>query len=195
MLWTDRHPDFEYTSEIVSKVPLSQFPAMAEINVSSLLFRYRIAMLLFIIGLILSGVTAFPLLHELRILSEALGVGAATSSDGYTGLKFWILTVRHGLESTYASYPWMAYGTDWLAFGHLVIAGFFIGPLINPATSRATIYTGICACLGVIPLALICGPIRGIPFHWRLIDCSFGVIGLIPLLYCLSLIRRIEMVK
>ena len=41
----------------------------------------------------------------------------------------------------------------------------------------AALYTGIAACLAVIPLALICGPIRGIPFYWRLIDCSFGVIG------------------
>jgi len=28
---------------------------------------------------------------------------------------------------------------------------------------------------------MICGPIRGIPFYWRLIDCSFGVFGFIPL--------------
>jgi hypothetical protein len=165
---------------------------MPETNLTSLLFRYRAAMLLFIVGLVLSGVTAFPLLHELRLLSDLLGVGNATSPEGTTGLTFWVLTVRHGLEHTYAEYPWIAYGTDWLAFGHLVIAGFFIGPLIHPSTSWATLYTGICACLAVIPLALICGPIRGIPFYWRLIDCSFGVIGLIPLLYCLSLLKRIK---
>jgi hypothetical protein len=44
----------------------------------------------------------------------------------------------------------------------------------------------------VLPLALIAGPIRGIPFYWRLIDCSFGVIGVLPLLICLHYIRRIE---
>jgi hypothetical protein len=149
-------------------------------------------MLLFIIGLVISGVTAFPLLWELRLLSQLLGVGSATSPEGYSGLQFWILTVRHGLETTYADFPWIAYGTDWLAFGHLVIAGFFIGPLINPLSSRPTLYTGIAACLAVIPLALICGPIRGIPFYWRLIDCSFGVIGVIPLVYCLRLIKYIQ---
>lgn len=37
------------------------------------------------------------------------------------------------------------------------------------------------ACAGIIPLALICGAIRGIPFYWRLIDCAFGVFGIIPL--------------
>jgi hypothetical protein len=44
----------------------------------------------------------------------------------------------------------------------------------------------------VIPLAFICGPIRGIPFWWRVIDCSFGVFGALPLLYCLRLVRRMQ---
>ena len=149
-------------------------------------------MLLFIVGLVLSGVTAFPLLLELRILADVLGVGAAQSPEGYTGISFWILTVKHGLEQTYAQYPWIAYGTDWLAFGHIVIAMFFVGPLVNPRSGRATIYTGIVACVAVIPLALICGPIRGIPFYWRLVDCAFGVFGVLPLIYCLRQLAHIE---
>jgi hypothetical protein len=40
---------------------------------------------------------------------------------------------------------------------------------------------GIIACFGVIPLALIAGAIRQIPFYWRLIDCSFGIFGIVPL--------------
>ncbi len=155
-------------------------------------FQFRAVMFFFIFGLVMSGVTAFPLLHELRILTQWLGVEGAQTPEGYTGLKYWIITVRMGLEHTYAQYPWMAYGTDWLAFAHIVIALFFIGPLINPLSGRTTIYTGIVACVSVIPLALICGSIRGIPFYWRLIDCSFGVFGVIPLIYCLRLIRRIE---
>lgn len=164
---------------------------MKEGDRDSALFRFRAAMLLFIIGLVVSGVTAFPLSWELRLLSEWLGVGHATTPEGHDGLRFWILTVRHGLEDTYAFYPWVGYGTDWLAFGHLVIAGFFIGPFLHPQTSRSTIYTGIVACVAVIPLVMICGPIRGIPFWWRIIDCSFGVIGIIPLLYCLRLLKQI----
>jgi hypothetical protein len=159
---------------------------------TSPLFQFRALMFFFITGLVISGVTAFPLLLELRILTSLLGVGSATSPEGHDGLVFWILTVRNGLEATYAVYPWIAYGTDWLAFGHLVIAGFFIGPLIHPLSSRSTIWTGIAACVAVIPLALICGPLRGVPLYWRLIDCSFGVIGIIPLIYCLRLIKRIE---
>ena len=145
-----------------------------------LITRYRIAMSLFIFGLVVSGVTAFPLLLELRLVHEFMG------GEG------WIGTVRHGLEDMYTRHPWIAYGTDWLAFGHLIIALFFIGPLIDPATSKGNLIVGIVACIGVIPLALICGPIRGIPMFWRLIDCSFGVIGILPLLYCLRLIPRIK---
>ena len=102
-----------------------------------------------------------------------------------------ILTVKFGLADMYARYPWIAYGTDWLAFGHITVALFFIGPLVRPAESRANLLAGMAACLLVIPLALVCGAIRGIPFYWRLIDCSFGVFGIIPLLVCLRLLRHI----
>ncbi|MEO5917304.1 MAG: hypothetical protein ABIS50_23950 [Luteolibacter sp.] len=149
-------------------------------------------MLLFIIGLAISGLTAFPLLLELRLLGRLLDAAPDSLPQDHGGLAFWIITVRNGLEATYAGYPWIAYGTDWLAFGHLVIAGFFVGPLINPLSSKSTLWTGIAACVAVIPLAMICGPLRGIPLYWRLIDCSFGVIGIIPLIYCLRLLKRIE---
>ena len=146
---------------------------------------------LFIAGLVLSGVTAFPLLWEARLAADMLGLGDATSPAGHKGLAGWILTIRFGLEDAYAAYPWIAYGTDWLAFAHLAIALFFIAPLIDPPSSRGNLLAGMAACVGVVPLALICGQVRGIPFGWRLIDCSFGVIGFALLLYCLRLLPRI----
>ena len=150
-----------------------------------LVFRFRAVMVFFIVGLVLSGVTAFPLLTELRWLDAHLPAFTPR------GVAEWIGTVRWGLEETYDHYPWVAYGTDWLAFGHIVIALFFIGPLVDPKSSRPVLLVGIAACVLVIPLALICGPIRGIPFYWRVIDCSFGVFGIVPLLYCLKLRREI----
>ena len=146
----------------------------------------------FIVGLLISGITAFPLLTEMNLVTSWLGLSEASSPIGHTGLDFWILTVKFGLEDMYSRYPWIAYGTDWLAFGHITIALFFIGPLFKPAGSQPTLYAGIAACILVIPLALICGSIRGIPLYWRLIDCSFGIIGIIPLLYCLYLLRHIQ---
>lgn len=156
-----------------------------------LLRRYRLVLGLFIVGLVLSGVTAFPLLHELRLLATLLGVGEAPSAAGYAGLRWWILTVRDGLAATHGQYPWLAYGTDWLAFAHLAIAVFFIGPWRDPVRNEWVLRAGLIACVGVLPLALLCGPLRGIPFYWRLIDCSFGVGGALPLLYCLHLTRRL----
>ncbi|MGL4401703.1 MAG: hypothetical protein ACRCXD_17720 [Luteolibacter sp.] len=152
----------------------------------ALILRFRISMMIFIFGLVVSGVTAFPLLLELRILSKWTG------EAGYDDLGLWISTIREGLETTYGRYPWIAYGTDWLAFAHLVIAMFFIHPLLHPRSSRPNIITGMVACVAIFPLAMICGPLRGVPFYWQLIDCSFGVIGLIPLVYCLVLVRKME---
>jgi hypothetical protein len=51
------------------------------------------------------------------------------------------------------------------------------------------LHVGLIACAGAIAVALISGPIRGIPFFWTLIDCSFGIVGAVPLLYCLRLTR------
>jgi hypothetical protein len=89
-------------------------------------------------------------------------------------------------------FPFLAYGTDWLAFAHLVIAVAFLGPYRDPVRNKWVITFGLFACAGVIPLALIAGPIRGIPIEWRIIDCSFGVIGAIPLLLCMWHVAALE---
>ena len=157
----------------------------------NVILRFRISLALFIAGLLVSGLTAFPLLTEIRVLADWIGLGGATSPDGHAGLAYWILTVKFGLEEIYPSHPWIAYGTDWLAFGHIAIALFFVEPLFRPAASRPVLRAGMVACVLVVPLALICGQIRGIPFYWRLIDCSFGVLGLFPLIYCQRLLRDI----
>jgi hypothetical protein len=151
------------------------------------LLKLRLVLGCFIIALILSGVTAFPLQHELDFLASSI------HPDGsHSGLGFWILTVRDGLRESYARYPWLAYGTDWLAFAHIVIAIFFLGPLIDPVRNVWVLKAGMTACVLVIALALICGSIRQIPFGWRLIDCSFGIFGFVPLYYCLRVARRLE---
>ncbi len=161
-------------------------------NRESTLRRYRLALGAFMAGLFLSGVTAFPLLHELELLARLLGISADATPAAYSGLRFWIATVRDGLRAAHAAYPWLAYGTDWLAFGHIIIALFFIGPWREPVANVWVLKVGLVACAAVLPLALICGPIRGIPFYWRLIDCSFGVLGALPLIYCLKLTARLR---
>jgi len=157
---------------------------------SAALRRYRVVLGLFVAGLVLSGITAFPLAHELDLLASARGLGQATGTQ--SGLDSWILIVRDGLRETYARYPWMAYGTDCLAFAHIIIAVFFIGAFIDPVRNVWILQAGLIACVLVVPLALLCGAVRQIPFGWRLIDCSFGVLGAIPLYYCFRLVRMME---
>jgi hypothetical protein len=156
------------------------------------LFRIRLVLGIFIFGLVISGITAFPLLHELELLAKMLGIPPDATPSAYTGLQYWICTVREALRTSYAAYPFLAYGYDWLAYGHIVIALFFLPPAMDPVRYSGNIRMGMVACVGVLPLALICGPIRGIPFYWRLIDCSFGVFGILPLIYVLRQIRKLE---
>jgi hypothetical protein len=153
--------------------------------------RFRAALGLLMAGLVVSGATAFPLLLEVRLLSDIFGLEAAAPAGGQSGLGGWIVTVRLGLEEMYVAHPWIAYGTDWLGFAHLVIAAFFIGPLIDPPSARGNILVGIGASIGAIALALVAGGVRGIPLASRLIDCSFGLAALGLLLYCLRLLPRI----
>ena len=155
----------------------------------STLIKYRLVLSAFMLGLILSGVTAFPLALEMQLLTNWFGINPSLPPQHYTGLAFWLATVNQGLHDTYAAYPWVAYGTDWLAFAHIVIAVYFVGPLLNPVRNEWVIRAGLIGCVLVLPLALICGPLRGIPLYWRYIDCSFGVLGAVPLLYCLRLTR------
>jgi hypothetical protein len=154
--------------------------------------RLRWVLASFIVALVLSGVTAFPLLSEVNQLVCLRGLEGMVSAEAVNGFDRWILTVRNGLQESYARYPWLAYGTDWLAFAHIVIAVFFVGVFRDPVRNLWVLQAGIVACVLLIPLALICGAVRQIPFGWRLIDCSFGVFGALPLLYCLKLARRLE---
>lgn len=154
--------------------------------------KIRCSLIIFIVGLIISGLTAFPLLWELNILASSLGIPPNTSWTELNGLQRWVAYVQTGLKDTYSKYPFIGYGTDWLAFAHLIIAVFFIGPLIDPVKNRWIVISGLIACVGVFPLALICGEIRSIPLYWRMIDCSFGLFGGVPLLYILRQIRKLE---
>lgn len=152
--------------------------------------QIRLAILIVIVGLVLSGVTAFPLLHELNLLADLLA-GGSRDPSAHDGLTHWILFVREGLEATYQRYPFIAYGTDWLAFAHLMIALFFILPWRDPVRYEGVLKVGIACSLLILPLAFICGPIRGIPFWWRVIDSSFGIFCLPPLMFALRKIRQL----
>jgi hypothetical protein len=144
-----------------------------------------------IAGLVVSGVTAFPLPGEVALLVRWAGPGTPIG-DHFPDLAAWLSRVDRGLASTDETFPFLFYGTDWLAFAHLVIAIAFIGPMRDPVKNQWVIQFGMIACALVPVLALVAGPTRGIPFFWRMIDCSFGVFGFIPLFLADRRVRALE---
>ncbi|MBL4678705.1 MAG: hypothetical protein JKY70_21290 [Mucilaginibacter sp.] len=141
-----------------------------------------------IIGLALSGITAFPIETELAWFSGHTGFMSANAQN-------WFSAIYEAVKTTNANYPYLSYGTDWLAFAHLLLAALFIGPAKDPVNNIWVIQFGIIACIAIFPLAFIAGSIRQIPFFWRLTDCSFGVIGIIPLLLANSYTKQLIIFK
>jgi len=149
--------------------------------------RIRLLTRFFIVALFLSGVTAIPLLPEVNWLAEHFG-----AADKASVVAGWLTNVRDALAQTQAQFPFLFYGTDWLAFGHFMIALVFIGALRDPVRNRWLFDFGLTACVLVIPYAFIFGGVRGIPVWWRLIDCSFGVFGFMPLWLCRRWTKELE---
>ena len=153
-------------------------------------FVIRICLIIVIVGLVVSGVTAFPLREELALGRDILnGTGL---SAVFPDLASWVQRVAEALEITGADYPFLAYGTDWLAFAHLAIAVAFVGPLVDPVRNVWVTIWGLILCAGIVPLALIAGAVRGLPLGWQLIDMSFGVVAAVPLTIALVLTRRLQ---
>jgi hypothetical protein len=140
-------------------------------------------MLTIIAGLALSGITAFPLESELAWLLQH-------SSALPDGMNAWLNTIYNAIKTTNQTYPYLSYGTDWLAFAHLVLALLFVGPLKDPVKNIWIIEFGMVVCGLIFPLAFIAGGIRHIPMFWRFINCSFGVFGIIPLAIAHRIIKK-----
>jgi hypothetical protein len=147
--------------------------------------KIRIWMRQFSFLLILSGITAFSVRTE---LSWVCSLRPEHSSLFYD----WIQKCSVAINQTDDSYPYLAYGYDWLAFAHIIIAVFFLGVFKDPVRNIWILEAGVIACILVIPLAFVAGSIRQIPIGWRLIDCSFGIFGLILLLICIKYTDRLK---
>ncbi len=153
---------------------------------SKLFTHIRVLTVIFMIALLLSGLTVFPLQAELRFILDT-----HFFEDGST-IQQWLLKVLTGLDETHKKYPFIFYGFDWLAFAHLMIAVLFIGIYQHPVRNRWIIQWAIITCIAIFPLAFICGSIRGIPFFHILIDCSFGIVGLILLFVIQNKINKLK---
>lgn len=137
------------------------------------------------IALILSGVTAFPVETELRWLVTHPSLVPDFAEK-------WLANVLLAIAGTNIKYPMLAYGFDWLAFAHIVIAMLFIGVLKDPLKNKWIIDWAMLTCVAIFPLAFIAGPIRQIPLYHILIDCTFGIVGFIPLFICRRWINQLQ---
>ena len=156
--------------------------------------RVRYLMIFFMFALVVSGLTAVPLVWEVELLQRMIGVGTRMEQI-WPAMAEWISQVHDALLEVDRSYRFLFIGTDWLAFGHLVIGLSFIGPLRDPVRNVWVIENGMLACVLVVPVALIFGALRGVPFFWRLADCSFGVFGILPLWLARSYVGRLAAIK
>ncbi len=129
----------------------------------------RRLLLLFMIALFVSGLTAIPVDAQLSFLLQWLKPG--------TALHHWLQKVLLAYRETAADHPFLLYGYDWLAFAHFVLTILFIGPYKDPVKNSWVIRFGLIACTLVLPFAFVAGRARGIPIGWQLIDCSFGIVG------------------
>ena len=100
-------------------------PAIPAVEENKLRTEIRNYILFFIFALVISGVTAFPIETELAFIYNHISFFPLF-------LQEWISKVYFAVETTNEHYPFLSYGTDWLAFAHLVIATAFLGPLLNP---------------------------------------------------------------
>lgn len=154
-----------------------------------LLRRIRIMIIVFVTMLILSGVTAFPVYTEMKWAIER------NLFPKNTLIGDWLFKVWGGVSAMNDNYGFLFYGYDWLAFAHIVIGLAFIGPYKDPIKNKWIIDWAILSCIAVFPLAFIAGPIRGIPWFHILVDCCFGIFGLIPLLVVRRWIRKLERIQ
>ena len=138
----------------------------------------------FIVALFISGLTAMPVQAEINFLYKW--------TEDINFIQPWMEKLNEGINTTAERYPFLFYAYDWLAFAHFVLAILFIGPLKDPVRNKWVIEFGIIACVLIIPFAFIAGYMRDIPFWWRLLDCSFGILALWPLSKCYSQIEKLE---
>lgn len=154
--------------------------------------RIRILIWFYLVTLVIVGVSTFPLAWEVNLLNSIVAHPALNLKSTLPPLVEWIARVNVALQETGRAFPFFAYGTDWLAFAHIVIGLLFIGPLRDPVKNVWVIEWAMLCCVLVIPLALVMGFVRGIPFGWTLIDCAFGVFGIVPLYFTRRFILQLQ---
>lgn len=156
--------------------------------------RVRIILVFFLVGFVVSGLTAFPIRWEIAQLQRFIGVNTFMERL-YSPMAHWISYVYRGLTNINQEQIFIFYLTDWLAFAYILIGLAFLGPLRDPVRNIWVVEWAMILFVLAIPLIFISAPIRGIPFFWRVIDCSFGVFGFALLWVCRKYIKQMQKAK
>ncbi|MFC2111001.1 hypothetical protein ACFLQ5_00965 [Bacteroidota bacterium] len=150
--------------------------------------RAKIMIWIVVFGLFVSGVTVWPALFELKTIIRIIwGDFVPTAS-----LHLLLIQIIQGLETVQAEYPFLMYAYDWLAFAHIVLAILFAGTIRDLVRNKWIIQCGLIMCALVPILAIICIPLRAIPFYWFWIDAAFAPAAALPLWIALKDIKRVE---
>ncbi len=161
---------------------------MSDTHSPPTLIRARGMLILIAVGLFFFGVTVWPAVWELKFAVQT--VWGESSPTG--AIHGFLLKVIEALESTESNYPFLLYGYDWLVFAHLMLAILFAGAARNPIRNIWIVQFGLIMCALIPILAVICIPLRGIPFAWFWIDFAFAPGAAFPLYIALRNIKRAE---
>jgi hypothetical protein len=161
----------------------------------ALLRRLWLWTALFIVGLVLSGLTAIPIRTQFEWAVSILG--SDFSGGGWVPgfVARWLGTAWKGIQVADAAAPFIWYGTDWLAFGHVAIGISMWGAIEDPVRNRWLYRFAMIACVAVVPWAFVFGAVRGIPPWWRCVDSAFGVLGFIPAWLCWRWSGELERIR
>ena len=137
---------------------------------AKLLNSIRVWLVVVIFGLVVSGITAFPLEHELHLLVRI--AAHLNFSQEAPSLNLWLARVDAAITDTNTHCPFLAYGTDWLAFAHLVIAAAFIVLGETPSATNGS-STGV---LSPAPVFLL----SPLSLGQSAVSLSIGAVSIVP---------------
>jgi hypothetical protein len=150
--------------------------------------RTKLMLGIIVFGLLVSAVTIWPAVPELKLAVRIVWGDAEATGV----LHKFVLQAIDGLENMNDNYPFMFYAHDWLAFAHIVLAILFAGAIRDPVRNIWVVQCGLIMCALVPVLAGICIPIRGLPFCWFWFDFAFAPAAALPLWIALKDIRKAE---
>lgn len=156
--------------------------------------RVQVLLLLFIVILVGGGLTMLFLKSELALLA-AKAAAPGSMLQTYPALAQTIVSAHQGVSDVYANYAGFAYCMDWLGLFHILLAIFFLKPLINPEGHDWIIHAGIIISVLITFMPFLSGSFRGIPLYWQLSDGSLGVVCLIDLWFCAKYLKELNSLR